>query len=226
MTTIETYRKRAKLLMRWRRERNHSVGGKVRLLPCFHHLSDIEALEQPMPLAVAQEIVAVEAGYADWSELKQALETAPAARPAPPPSSPRLLNATPILFVRDVAAAARFYGERLGFDIDFLHGRPPFYGSVSRDGACLHLRLVGAPNFADLAQRETSLILATVAVSNVKALFAEIEGRGAAFAQRLVQQAWGGLDFQIRDPDGNVISFVQYRTAEPDAPDAKDAGAP
>ena len=36
-------------------------------------------------------------------------------------------------------------------------------------------------------------------------------GRGVEFAQRLVLQAWGGLDFQIRDPGGNRISFVEYR---------------
>jgi uncharacterized glyoxalase superfamily protein PhnB len=120
---------------------------------------------------------------------------------------------TPILFVRDVSAAAEFYRTKLGFAVDFLHGHPAFYGAVSRDGACLHLRLVDTPNFAELAQREVSLILATVEVTNVKALFAEYEGRGVEFPQRLVRQAWGGLDFHVRDPDGNRISFVEYRTA-------------
>ncbi|MGH1558428.1 hypothetical protein ACRAWD_13100 [Caulobacter segnis] len=42
------------------------------------------------------------------------------------------------------------------------HGAPVFYGAVSRDGACLHLRHVGAPNFAELAAREPFLILATI----------------------------------------------------------------
>jgi uncharacterized glyoxalase superfamily protein PhnB len=44
----------------------------------------------------------------------------------------------------------------------------------------------------------------------VKALFREYEARGAQFAQPLVRQAWGGLDFQVRDPDGNVFSFVEF----------------
>ena len=30
------------------------------------------------------------------------------------------------------------------------------------------------------------------------------------FAQTLTKQAWGGTDLQVRDPDGNVISFVTY----------------
>ena len=107
--------------------------------------------------------------------------------------------------------AASFYEGKLGFQIDFLHGKPPFYGSVSRNRACLHLRFVHQTNFAELAARESSLILATIGVTNVKALFQEYEGQGVAFAQRLVRQAWGGLDFQVRDPDGNVISFVQSK---------------
>jgi len=115
------------------------------------------------------------------------------------------------LFVRDVAAAAAFYEEKLGFHIDFLHGKPPFYGSVSRDRARLHLRFVHQPNFVELATREGSLILATIEVANVKALFQEYEARGLDFPQRLVRQPWGGLDFHVRDPDGNVVSFVQFR---------------
>ena len=53
--------------------------------------------------------------------------------------------------------------------------------------------------------------LATIEVEDVKALFAELETRGAPFAQRLTKQAWGGLDFHVRDLDGNVLSFVQDR---------------
>ena len=33
---------------------------------------------------------------------------------------------------------------------------------------------------------------------------------GMAFAQTPTRQPWGGTDFQVRDPDGNVISFVGY----------------
>ncbi|RYY26492.1 MAG: VOC family protein [Sphingomonadales bacterium] len=116
--------------------------------------------------------------------------------------------ATPILFVRDVTAAAAFYRDKLGFTVDFLHGSPPFYGAVSRGEACLHLRFVGQPNFAALAEAEESLILATIEVSDVAALFAEFSG--VDMPQALVTQDWGGTDFHVRDPDGNVISFVQF----------------
>jgi uncharacterized glyoxalase superfamily protein PhnB len=208
MPSIETYRKRAKLLVRWHRERNYSIGGKLRLLERYRHLTDVEVLDMAMPLTLAQEIVAVEAGFRDWAALKAGTGdlTQPSRVDA---SGPTLVGAIPILFVRDVAAAAAFYQEKLSFHIDFLHGKPPFYGSVSRDRACLHLRFVHQTNFAEFAANESSLILATIEVANVKALFHEYEARGVDLAQRLVRQAWGGLDFHVRDPDGNTISFVE-----------------
>lgn len=210
MPSIETYRKTAKLLVRWHREGNYSIGGKLRMLERYREISDREALDMAMPLALAQEIVAVEAGFADWAALKR--QAATASRPSlVQDDAPILRGAVPILFVRDVTAAAHFYAEKLGFAVDFLHGKPPFYGAVSRDGACLHLRFVHTPNFVELAQREGSLILATIEVANLKVLYAEYKAAEVDFAQGMVRQAWGGTDFHVRDPDGNVVSFVQVR---------------
>jgi catechol 2,3-dioxygenase-like lactoylglutathione lyase family enzyme len=213
MATLDTYRKRAKQLARWHRERNYSIGEKFRLLERYRHMTDIEALKTPLPLTLAQEIVAVEAGFKNWAALR-ASATNTKRTSNPTEVQPALLNSVPILFVRDVRAAAAFYAERLGFAVDFLHGNPPFYGSISRDRSCLHLRFVHEPNFAALAAREDSLILATIEVQNVKGLFEEYEGSGVEFSQRLVRQAWGGIDFHVRDLDGNVISFVEYRQPE------------
>ena len=116
----------------------------------------------------------------------------------------------PVLFVRDVPASAAYFRDRLGFEIDFLYGDPPFYGAVSRGSVCLHLRFVRDPNFAELASREISLILASIEVPDVQELFEEFTARGAEFEQAPIKQVWGGTDFHVRDPDGNVISFVSY----------------
>ena len=210
MPSIETYRKQAKLLVRWHRDRNYSIGEKLRLLERYRHLTDVDALDMAMPLTLAQEIVAVEAGFRDWAALKAGRDASMPPSPADA-SGPMLASAVPILFVRDVAAAAAFYESKLGFHMDFLHGKPPFYASLSRDSACLHLRFVHQTNFTELEACENSLILATIEVANVKALFEEFEARGVECPQRLVRQPWGGLDFHVRDPDGNVISFVEFR---------------
>jgi len=216
MPSIETYRKRAKLLVRWHRERNYSVGGKIRQIERFRHLTDAEVLEMAIPLTLAQEAVAVEAGFQNWEALRNGNVGDEPARG--PTANSVLMSSVPVLFVKDVTKVAEFYQEKLGFYVDFLHGKPPFYGSVSRDRACLHLRFVHQTNFTELAERESSLVLATIAVDNVKALFDEFSEKDVDFPQRLVRQAWGGLDFQVRDPAGNVISFVQNsRAAESEA---------
>jgi uncharacterized glyoxalase superfamily protein PhnB len=209
MPTIETYRKQAKLLLRWHREKDYSIGERVRRLERYQSLTDREVLALKFPLTVAQEIIAVEAGYRSWAELKAATAGAPK---TPRVSQGRqfLKNVTPILLVRDVSTCAAFFQKKLGFEIDFLHGLPPFYGAVSRDGVCLHLRYVRQPFFAEAAAQEKSLICASIEVSNLQALFEEFKTRSVEFAQTLTKQAWGGTDFHVRDPDGNVISFVTY----------------
>jgi hypothetical protein len=121
MPTIDSYRKQAKQLVRWHRERNYSIGGKFRLLERYRNLTDIEALNTPLPLTVAQEIVAVEAGYENWAALRA---SAPSIKQTSPSieREPTLLSAVPILFVRDVRKAAAFYADKLAFQVDFLHG--------------------------------------------------------------------------------------------------------
>src|SRR5579871_1684067 len=155
MPTLETYRKQAKLLVRWHREGDYSIGGRVRQLERYRTLTDCDVLELKFTLALAQEIVAIEAGHQNWAELKAAASDAPKT-PRGRPAPPLLKNVIPILFVRDVKAGAIFFQEKLGFQIDFLHGSPPFYGAVSRDGVCLHLRFVGQPFFAQAAAQDIS----------------------------------------------------------------------
>ncbi|NEI71479.1 glyoxalase/bleomycin resistance/extradiol dioxygenase family protein [Rhizobium lusitanum] len=211
MPTLDTYRKQAKLLMRWHRDRDYSIGGRVRVLDRFKALTDREILAMKFPLTLAQEIVAVEAGHGNWAALKAVAVDAPK-MPAASSEPPVFKSVIPILFVRDVIACAAFFREKLGFAAEFLHGAPPFYGAVSRDGIWIHLRLVQEPYFAAAAAKEKSLILASIEVSNVQALFEEFKAKGVEFAQPLMKQAWGGTDFHVRDPDGNVISFVAFRS--------------
>jgi catechol 2,3-dioxygenase-like lactoylglutathione lyase family enzyme len=116
----------------------------------------------------------------------------------------------PILLVSDVPRCAAFFTQKLGFATDFLHGDPAFYGAVSRDGVVIHMRHVDEPPFAAAAAKEEQLICASFSVTDVKALYEEFAARGVAFAHPLTPQPWGGTDFHVRDPDGNVVSFVTY----------------
>jgi len=207
MSRLDIYRKQAKQLVRWHREGNHSIGGRIRGLARYQTLTDREALALEFPLREAQEIIALEAGYASWAAFKVAMANEPAQTSSTSPAL-RLTRAVPVISVANVEAAAGFFKNTLGFSIDFLHGEPPFYGSVSRDGACVHLKFVHEPVLTVGAQDRDGFIVAFIQVENVKALYAEYLAAGAGFDQKLKKQAWGGRDFIVRDPDGNGLCFA------------------
>ena len=207
MSRLDIYKKQAKQLVRWHREGNYSIGGRIRSLARYRALTDREALALAFPLREAQEIIALEAGYTNWAALKVAVANEPG-QTQPMSLTPRLTRSVSVIFVANVEASAEFFRNTLGFSIDFLHGKPPFYGSVSRDGARVHLKFVHEPVLAVGAQDQDGLITAFIEVENVKALYAEYVTAGAMFDQKLKKQAWGGRDFIVRDLDGNGICFV------------------
>src|SRR6476646_1991691 len=96
MSRFDIYKKQAKQLVRWHRQGNYSIGGRIRGLARYHTLTDREALALQFPLREAQEIIAVEAGYASWAALKVAVAHGPTqTKPASP--TLRLTRAVPII---------------------------------------------------------------------------------------------------------------------------------
>lgn len=209
MSKLDSFRKQAKQLVRWHRAGNYSIGGRARILPRYRDLTDVAVLALRFPLAEAQEIIAKESGYESWTSLKAAICAEPNGDSTVRSSAkPLLKGAIPVVFVSSVQTSAAFFRDKLGFRIDFLHGNPPFYGSVSRDGARLHLRFVHAPPFvAGIVDRE-QLICAFVEVEDAKSLYAEYVAARVEIADRLKREPWGGWGFTVRDPDGNPVYFV------------------
>lgn len=204
---LDNLKKQAKLLVRWHREGNYSVGGRIRKLARYRDLTDAQILALEFPLREGQEVIALESGYASWAELKAGVVTTPK-KASPSPATPVLKRAIPVLFVSNVQASAEFYRNKLGFAIDFLHGLPPFYGSVIRDGACIHLRFVHEPALVSGIREREQLLSAFLAVDNVKSLFAEYKAAEVEFVQRLKKEPWGASAFIVRDPDGNWLCFA------------------
>jgi len=210
MLNLDNLWKQAKLLVRWHRAGNYSVGARIRNLPRYQNLTDVEALALKFPLSEAQEVIALEAGYESWVALKSGLSTmTKQGQPHAQVAGPVFKAAMPVLFVSNVQTSAEFFRDKLGFAIDFLHGNPPFYGSVSRGAARLHLRFVHEPVFASgVREREDALLSAFVDVDNLQDLFAEYKAAGVDFAQAFRKEAWGLSAFIVLDPDGNWICFA------------------
>lgn len=145
----------------------------------------------PFPLHEVQEIIALEAGCADWADLKMSADAAPSVGERSEQGETATLFSTPVLHVADVNASTAFYRDQLGFRIDFLHGSPPFYGAVSRDGARLHLKLVHESVFDVNAARKEGLIMAYIDAPSVRELYSEYRATSVEIVQKLYQTGVG-----------------------------------
>lgn len=163
MPNLENLRKQAKSYLRWHRARYFPVAAQIRrFVPRFHDLPDRDVLAATFKLGDAQELVARKHGFDSWAAL---LEGLPSMTP-PTASTPRTASITaaePQLFVADMAAACAFYVEKLGFELAFSYGEPPFYAQLGRDGGCLNLRKVAGPVFdSGFRARERDVLSCTL----------------------------------------------------------------
>jgi catechol 2,3-dioxygenase-like lactoylglutathione lyase family enzyme len=210
MPNLENLRKQAKLYLRWHRERHHPVAAQIRaVLPRFKDLTDRQILDAAFKLGDAQELVARQSGFESWQALKTGVQAMTSS--APTTSRPVLTAVEAQLFVSDVRASCEFFTTKLGFEVAFTYGEPPFYGQVRRDKALLNLRLVCEPVYAgDIRERE-QLLAASMTVDSaaeLKQLFLQYQAAGVAFSQPLKQEPWGARNFIVRDPDGNLLLFA------------------
>lgn len=122
---------------------------------------------------------------------------------------PVIIAAEPQVFVRDLAAACRFWVEKRGFKLAFSYGKPPFYAQIVRDGGRVNLRKVGGPVFDNnFRDREMDALSAILTVDHADLLFAEFQNSAVAFHQTLKTEPWGARTFIVRDPEGNLIAFA------------------
>jgi len=211
MSNLENLRKQAKQYLRWHRERHYPVAAIIReYLPRFRQLSDQEILAADFKLADAQELVALEKGFAGWQALRTGAHTV--IQPSKESVAQPVLNSVAAhLFVRDINASCEFFQSKLGFVVDFVYGEPPFYGQVSRDNVKLALRHMDEPVFAgDIRERE-DLVLASITVANaeeIKQLFLAYQAADVPFHHTLKKEPWGAKTFTVKDPDGNLILFA------------------
>jgi catechol 2,3-dioxygenase-like lactoylglutathione lyase family enzyme len=129
----------------------------------------------------------------------------------------------PVLPVRDVKAAVRYYTEQLGFSLEFQdRADDPNYAGVRRDGVTLHLH---GQFEADFLAGTAGLAMLRLLVDDPDALFEEYRGKAEFYkrtrahdpvvslvdAEQLHVQntAWGTREFGFYDPDGNNLTFYR-----------------
>ncbi len=215
MPNLENLRKQAKLYLRWHRDGHYPVAAQIRaVLPRFRDLSDREVLQQSFKLADARELVARQAEFENSQALKAGAKTM-SDKQQEATVQPVFNTAEPELFVADFEVACGFFTEKLGFEIVFTYGEPPFYGQIRRDKALLNLRLICQQVYVDDIREREELLAAAITVgsaSQIRQLFVEFQAAGVDFFRPLKQEPWGARTFIVRDPDGNLLLFAGTAT--------------
>lgn len=110
-------------------------------------------------------------------------------------------NSIAIFTVKDIAASLAYYRDKLGFQVAFEYGTPVFYGGLCEGEVSLHVR--AASHFKNLPGQGAVSIF----VDDVDALHADLVKRGATVLTAPADQPYGLRDFDVADPDGNMLYF-------------------
>lgn len=122
----------------------------------------------------------------------------------------RLTSQSPVLFVRDVPRSVAYWNDKVGFATGGLYGDPPGFAILRRD-AC-HMMLSVAPAGHEIVpywKISNQLWNAYFWVDDARALFAEMQERGATIDYEPTVQPYDVLEFGIRDLEGHDIGFGQ-----------------
>lgn len=105
----------------------------------------------------------------------------------------------PILNVRDLQASFVYYKNTLGFTVDWEHGDPPDFGSVSRGDATIFL--------CEGCQGNPGAWMMLFA-RDLDSLYDEFQSSGAIVRMPPKDMPWKTREMHISDHDGNVIRFA------------------
>jgi catechol 2,3-dioxygenase-like lactoylglutathione lyase family enzyme len=111
-----------------------------------------------------------------------------------------------------VFETAEYYRDVLGFRFDQIHGEPPSFLIVERDGARLMFRQPrqGAPQPANAALVPNFPVDVFLYVDDVEAIAEELRDRHAEILEGpTYRPIWNGKELAVRDRDGRVLCFGQ-----------------
>ena len=122
----------------------------------------------------------------------------------------KLQTISPQFVVPDVVAAAEYYRDVLGFQIQGYFWEPPVYAIVRRDSVAIHFGKADANVDAGAApnapHREGS-IDGYIWVNDVDALFDELKSRGASIVEPPTVREYHCYEMVVEDKFGFRLAF-------------------
>jgi len=122
---------------------------------------------------------------------------------APTRSAPIVLTKLiPVLAVRDLDEALRYYTGVLGWSEAWKWGEPPHRAGVAIGDFEIQLDAGGRG-----ATPGQSIIYCHM--TGVEDFYRQCQRRSARMLRELEQRPWGVVDFQVEDPSGNRVGFAE-----------------
>lgn len=117
-------------------------------------------------------------------------------------TGPRFLRSTPVLKAGDYLRSRAHYADRLGYTVLEEGGDPPRFGIFERGASVIFVTAwQGAPTLVP------GVWEAYVHVADLAALHGEYTAAGANITRPIEATVYGMREFEVTDPDGNVICF-------------------
>jgi catechol 2,3-dioxygenase-like lactoylglutathione lyase family enzyme len=127
---------------------------------------------------------------------------------------PRVRATTPLLVVADLQRALDFYCDKLGFIEPAVHGEPPCFAMINRDGFDLMLSLAG-PDSRGKPNGGDGTWDVYVSVTDVAAESEALRAAGVVLDRGPTDTFYDMREIEVLDPDGHRICFAQDISASP-----------
>ena len=110
------------------------------------------------------------------------------------------------VFTRKLSEARRFYGETLGLSEKLATDAIAIFDTGQAKLIVEHVDTTD-PEANGLVGRFTAF---SFTVKSMETTLAELRGRSIEWVGLPERQPWGGLLSHLKDPDGNILTLVQY----------------
>ncbi|MEM8975322.1 MAG: glyoxalase superfamily protein [Pseudomonadota bacterium] len=115
---------------------------------------------------------------------------------------PSLLGSNPVLAAADYERARAFYRDQLGYVVVEEGGDPPRFGIFRRDKSQLFV-----DSWNGHREPVPGLWCAYVHAVSLDELASEFESKGVRLTKPITDTVYGMREFEVTDPDGNVVCF-------------------
>ncbi len=121
-----------------------------------------------------------------------------------PDDAIRMRRSTPVLAAADYERARDFYRDMLGCRIVEEGGEPPRFGIFERDNCTFFVNA-----WHDARAPKPEVWSAYIHVAGVERFADELRNRGVPLSRDVSDTPYGMREFEVTDPDGNVLCFGQ-----------------